>query len=95
MALLKPKVAILDETDSGLDIDALRLVSEGINVLQKDLDMGLLVITHYQRILNYIYPDVVHVFYDGRIVKTGDAKLVDVLEEQGYEWVRQGLTAGD
>ncbi len=95
MALLKPKVAILDETDSGLDIDALRLVSEGINVLQKDLDMGLLVITHYQRILNYIHPDVVHVFYDGRIVKTGDAKLVDVLEEQGYEWVRQGLVAGD
>ncbi|MCU0519815.1 MAG: Fe-S cluster assembly ATPase SufC [Anaerolineae bacterium] len=91
MALLKPKIAILDETDSGLDIDALRLVSEGINTLQKDLNMGLLVITHYQRILNYIHPDVVHVFVDGRIVKTGDAKLVDVLEEQGYEWVRQGM----
>ena len=92
MSLLKPKIAILDETDSGLDIDALRLVSEGINTLQKDLDMGLLVITHYQRILNYIHPDVVHVFVDGRIVKTGDAKLVDVLEEQGYEWVRQGMS---
>jgi Fe-S cluster assembly ATP-binding protein len=92
MALLKPKIAILDETDSGLDIDALRLVSEGINVLQKDLNMGLLVITHYQRILNYIHPDVVHVFVDGHIVKTGDAKLVDILEEQGYEWVRQGMS---
>ncbi len=95
MVLLKPRYAILDETDSGLDIDALRIVSEGINSLQKELDMGLLVITHYQRILNYIHPDVVHVFVDGRIVKTGDAKLVDMLEEQGYEWVRQGMVAGD
>ena len=88
MAMLKPKYAILDETDSGLDIDALRIVSEGVNRLQGALDMGLLVITHYQRILNYIHPDVVHIFFDGRIVKTGDAKLVDVLEEHGYEWVR-------
>jgi Fe-S cluster assembly ATP-binding protein len=91
MALLQPKYAVLDETDSGLDIDALRIVSQGVNRLQSELDMGLLVITHYQRILNYIHPDVVHVFVDGHIVKTGDAKLVDVLEEQGYEWVRQGM----
>jgi Fe-S cluster assembly ATP-binding protein len=91
MALLQPKYAILDETDSGLDIDALRIVSQGVNSLQDEMDMGLLVITHYQRILNYIHPDVVHVFVDGHIVKTGDAKLVDILEEQGYEWVRQGM----
>ena len=91
MALLKPKFSVLDETDSGLDIDALRIVSEGINTLQDELDMGLLVITHYQRILNYIHPDVVHIFVDGRIVKTGDAKLVEILEEHGYEWVRQEM----
>ena len=95
MALLKPKFAILDETDSGLDIDALRIVSKGINTLQSELDMGLLVITHYQRILNYIHPDVVHIFVDGLVVKTGDAKLVEILEEQGYEWVRQGMASGD
>jgi len=88
MAMLKPHYAVLDETDSGLDIDALRIVSEGVNRLQGNLNMGLLVITHYQRILNYIHPDVVHIFVDGRVVKTGDAKLVDVLEERGYEWVR-------
>jgi Fe-S cluster assembly ATP-binding protein len=95
MAMLKPKYSILDETDSGLDIDALRIVSQGINSLHEDLDMGILVITHYQRILNYIHPDVVHVFLDGRIVKTGGANLVDVLEEHGYEWIRQevGLKA--
>ncbi|MGC9520987.1 MAG: Fe-S cluster assembly ATPase SufC [Anaerolineae bacterium] len=93
MAMLQPRFAVLDETDSGLDIDALRIVSEGVNTLQKELDIGLLVITHYQRILNYIHPDVVHVFVDGRVVKTGDAKLVDVLEEQGYEWVRQEIGA--
>jgi len=95
MALLKPKFAILDETDSGLDIDALRIVSKGINTLQSELDMGLLVITHYQRILNYIHPDVVHIFVDGLVVKTGDAKLVEILEEQGYEWVRQEMASGD
>lgn len=93
MAMLQPKYAVLDETDSGLDIDALRVVSEGVNALQNELSMGLLVITHYQRILNYIYPDVVHIFLDGRVVKTGDAKLVDILEEQGYEWVRQEIAA--
>jgi Fe-S cluster assembly ATP-binding protein len=95
MAMLKPKYSVLDETDSGLDIDALRIVSEGINTLHEDLDMGILVITHYQRILNYIHPDIVHVFLGGRIVKTGKADLVDVLEEHGYEWIRQevGLEA--
>lgn len=93
MAMLRPKYAVLDETDSGLDIDALRVVSEGVNTLQGELSMGLLVITHYQRILNYIHPDIVHVFVNGRIVKTGDAKLVDILEEQGYEWVREEIDA--
>jgi Fe-S cluster assembly ATP-binding protein len=93
MALLQPQIAVLDEIDSGLDIDALRIVSQGINDLQCDLNMGLLVITHYQRILNYIHPDVVHVFLDGRIVKTGDAKLVEILEEQGYDWIREEIAA--
>jgi len=94
MALLKPRFSVLDETDSGLDIDALRIVSQGINTLQDELGMGLLVITHYQRILNYIHPDVVHIFVDGRVVKTGDAKIVEILEEQGYEWVRQEMASG-
>ncbi|MBN1246765.1 MAG: Fe-S cluster assembly ATPase SufC [Anaerolineae bacterium] len=94
MALLQPKIAILDEIDSGLDIDALRIVAEGVNILQDELNMGLLVITHYQRILNYIHPDVVHIFLDGRIVKTGDARLVEVLEAEGYEWVRQEMAIG-
>jgi Fe-S cluster assembly ATP-binding protein len=94
MALLQPHFAILDETDSGLDIDALRIVSEGVNKLQKDLNIGLLIITHYQRILNYIHPQVVHIFYNGRIVKTGDAQLVEVLEEKGYDWVKESVSAG-
>ncbi len=89
MALLKPKFAILDETDSGLDIDALRIVSEGVNMLQRELNIGLLVITHYQRILNYIHPQVVHVFHEGRIVRSGDVKLVDLLEARGYDWVKE------
>ncbi|MBN1876202.1 MAG: Fe-S cluster assembly ATPase SufC [Anaerolineae bacterium] len=89
MALLKPRFAIMDETDSGLDIDALRIVAEGVNTLQKDLTMGILLITHYQRILNYIYPQFVHIFYDGRIVRSGDASLVSVLEEKGYDWVKE------
>jgi Fe-S cluster assembly ATP-binding protein len=93
MALLQPKYSVLDEIDSGLDIDALRIVSESINRLQDQLDMGLLVITHYQRILNYIHPDIVHIFLDGRIVKSGGAGLVELLEEHGYEWVRQELAA--
>ncbi len=89
MALLQPKFAILDEIDSGLDIDALRIVSENITRLQQELTMGILVITHYQRILNYIYPHFVHILYEGRIVKSGDAKLVAMLEEKGYEWVKE------
>lgn len=94
MALLKPKFAILDETDSGLDIDAIRTVSENINRLQQELNMGMLVITHYQRLLNYIYPQFVHIFYDGRIFQSGDASLVDVLEEKGYDWVKEEVAQG-
>ena len=83
MALLKPKFAILDETDSGLDVDALRIVSEGVNRL-RGADMGVLIITHYTRILNYITPDVVHVMFDGKIAKTGGPELADYLEQNGY-----------
>lgn len=88
LAVLKPEIAILDETDSGLDIDALRIVSEGVNALRNE-DLGVLVITHYQRILNYIKPDYVHVMIDGRIVESGNAELALHLEEQGYAWVRE------
>ena len=84
MALLRPEIAIMDETDSGLDIDALRTVSEGINALLGP-DMGVLIITHYQRILNYIRPDVVHIMYNGRILRTGGNELVDLLEAEGYD----------
>ncbi len=88
MATLQPEIAILDETDSGLDIDALRIVSEGVNALRGP-DLGAVIITHYQRILNYIKPDVVHVMLDGRIVETGGADLALHLEEHGYDWVRE------
>jgi len=88
MATLQPEIAILDETDSGLDIDALRIVSEGVNTLLSK-DLGVLVITHYQRLLNYIKPDYVHIMLDGRIVESGDADLALRLEEKGYEWVRE------
>ncbi|OJX47023.1 MAG: Fe-S cluster assembly ATPase SufC [Chloroflexi bacterium 44-23] len=88
MAMLKPEIAILDETDSGLDIDALKVVSDGVNTL-KGPDLGVLVITHYQRILNYIQPDVVHVMMGGRIVESGDKDLALHLEERGYEWIRE------
>lgn len=88
LATLEPKIAILDETDSGLDIDALRVVSEGVNKL-KGPDLGVLVITHYQRILNYIKPDFVHVMFEGRIVESGGPELALKLEESGYEWVRE------
>ena len=88
MAALKPQIAILDETDSGLDIDALRIVSEGVNALRGP-DFGAVVITHYQRILNYIKPDFVHVMLDGRIVESGGPELALQLEEQGYDWVRE------
>jgi Fe-S cluster assembly ATP-binding protein len=90
MAILKPQIAVLDETDSGLDIDALRIVSEGVNVLRGP-DIGILVITHYQRILNYIKPDVVHVMMDGRMVESGGPELALHLEEHGYEWVREKM----
>jgi Fe-S cluster assembly ATP-binding protein len=90
MAILKPTIAVLDETDSGLDIDALKIVSEGINALRADT-MGILVITHYQRILNYIKPQFVHIMIGGRIVESGDAELALHLEEQGYDWVREKL----
>ncbi|NBC18285.1 MAG: Fe-S cluster assembly ATPase SufC [Bacteroidetes bacterium] len=93
LALLEPKLAILDETDSGLDIDALRVVADGVNKLRSQ-DRGFLVITHYQRLLDYIIPDVVHVMVDGQIVRSGDKQLAIELEEKGYEWVREeGLAA--
>ena len=88
MATLKPEIAILDETDSGLDIDALRIVSEGVNALSGP-EMGVLVITHYQRLLNYIKPDFVHVMMGGRIVESGGPELALHLEDQGYDWVRE------
>ncbi len=88
MAALRPEIAILDETDSGLDIDALRIVSEGVNALM-DQNLGVLVITHYQRLLNYIKPDYVHVMMGGRIVESGGADLALHLEEKGYEWIRE------
>jgi len=86
MAVLEPKLAILDETDSGLDIDALKIVAEGVNRLKRP-DNAQLVITHYQRLLNYIIPDVVHVLYDGRIVRSGGKELALELEEKGYDWI--------
>lgn len=88
MATLKPSIAILDETDSGLDIDALRIVSEGVNALSGP-DLGVLVITHYQRLLNYIKPQFVHVMLDGRIVESGGPDLALHLEEHGYDWIRE------
>ena len=88
MATLQPEIAILDETDSGLDIDALRIVSEGVNALRGP-DFGAVVITHYQRILNYVQPDFVHIMLDGRIVESGGPELALQLEEQGYDWVRE------
>ncbi len=92
MALLEPQLAILDETDSGLDIDALRVVSEGVNRLRSD-DRAFLVITHYQRLLDYIVPDVVHVLMDGRIVKTGGPELAKELEARGYDWIEEEMAA--
>lgn len=90
MAMLEPKLSILDETDSGLDIDALRIVSNGVNVL-KTPETSTIVITHYQRLLDYIVPDVVHVLYDGRIVKTAGKELVAELEEKGYDWIKKEI----
>ena len=87
MAMLEPNLAILDETDSGLDIDALKIVANGVNQLHNDTN-AFIVITHYQRLLDYIVPDFVHVMYDGKIVKSGDKKLALELEDKGYEWVK-------
>ena len=88
MAVLNPKLSILDETDSGLDIDALKIVANGINTLKRE-DNASIVVTHYQRLLNYVIPDRVHVLFDGRIVKSGDKDLALKLEERGYDWVRE------
>lgn len=92
MAMLKPEIAILDETDSGLDIDALRIVSEGVNALRGP-DLGVLVITHYQRILNYIKPDYVHIMMGGRVIESGGPDLALHLEEHGYDWLREKAEA--
>ena len=94
MAILKPQLAVMDETDSGLDIDALRIVSDGVNNLRTGGKLpGILLITHYQRLLNYIVPDFVHVMYDGRIVKSGGKELALELEAKGYDWVKEPATA--
>ena len=90
MAILEPKLAILDETDSGLDIDALRVVADGVTKLKRP-DNSTIVVTHYQRLLNYIVPDFVHVLVDGRIVKSGGKELAYILEEKGYDWVRDKI----
>lgn len=92
MAMLEPKLAILDETDSGLDIDALRIVANGVNKL-KSKDNAVIVITHYQRLLDYIVPDFVHVLHQGRIIKSGDKNLALELEEKGYDWLKEGVEA--
>jgi Fe-S cluster assembly ATP-binding protein len=92
MAVLDPKLAILDETDSGLDIDALRIVAGGVNAL-RGKDRAMIVITHYQRLLNYIVPDFVHVLYDGRIVKSGAKELALELEKKGYDWLKSDAAA--
>ena len=94
LGLLKPKIAILDETDSGLDVDALRVVSEGVNRYKDAEDAGVLLITHYTRILRYIQPQFVHVFFDGRIIESGGPELADELEENGYERFTQAASAG-
>ena len=93
MAVLEPKLAIMDETDSGLDIDALRTVSEGVNAMRGP-ERAIVVVTHYQRLLNYIVPDVVHVLSDGRIVKSGGKELALELEEKGYSWIADGAATG-
>lgn len=92
MAMMEPKLAILDETDSGLDIDALRIVANGVNKLRSK-DNAVIVITHYQRLLDYIVPDFVHVLLDGRIVKTGSKELAYELEEKGYDWIKEEVKA--
>src|SRR5215211_6235310 len=93
LAMLRPRMAVLDETDSGLDIDALRIVAEGVNQFAGP-DMGVLIITHYQRILHLVEPDFVHVMFDGRIVNEGSPELVAELEDKGYGWIREEVEAG-
>ncbi|HAH58384.1 MAG TPA: Fe-S cluster assembly ATPase SufC, partial [Bacteroidales bacterium] len=88
MAMLNPELAILDETDSGLDIDALKIVAHGVNSLRRP-DNAFIVITHYQRLLEYIVPDFVHVLFDGRIVRSGGKELAFELEDKGYEWIKE------
>ena len=94
MAMLKPEIAVLDETDSGLDIDALRVVADGVNALSGP-DLGSLIITHYTRILNYVRPQFVHIMLDGRVVREGGPELADELEEKGYDFVREEVAAGN
>src|SRR5262249_46332262 len=94
MAVLKPELAVLDETDSGLDIDALKIVAAGVNALRAP-DRAIVVVTHYQRLLNYIVPDFVHVLSDGRIVKSGGKELALELEEKGYSWLETPALAGE
>lgn len=94
MAILEPEFAILDEIDSGLDIDALRIVAEGVNRLVRETGMGALIITHYQRLLNEIIPDRVHIMVDGRIVRSGGPDLALMLEERGYDWIREDSAKG-
>jgi len=90
MLMLQPRIAILDEIDSGLDIDAIKVVAKGVNSLIGP-EFGALIITHYQRILSYVKPDYVHIMFDGRIVKSGDARLAEELEQKGYDWIREEL----
>jgi Fe-S cluster assembly ATP-binding protein len=93
LALLKPALAVLDETDSGLDIDALNTVSEGVNRVASETGMGALIITHYQRILHLVKPEFVHIMFEGRIVKAGGPELVEQLEQRGYGWIREEVAA--
>jgi Fe-S cluster assembly ATP-binding protein len=93
MAILEPKLAILDETDSGLDIDALKIVARGVNALRSS-ERAIIVVTHYQRLLDYIVPDIVHVLYDGRLVKTGGKELAIELEKKGYTWIEEAVGSG-
>ena len=93
LALLDPKLAVLDETDSGLDIDALNTVAAGVNTIAEGSDMGVLIITHYQRILHMVRPQFVHIMFDGRIVKQGGPELVEQLEKRGYGWIRDEVAA--
>jgi Fe-S cluster assembly ATP-binding protein len=94
LALTKPKLAVLDETDSGLDIDALNTVAAGVNTVSQGTDMGVLIITHYQRILHIVKPQFVHIMFEGRIVKEGGPELVTELEKHGYGWIRDEVAAG-